>query len=383
MGGLMFDVRYAIRRLTRDWPFTIPAMVVLALGIGANTATFSIVNRALFQPLEFSDTDRLVNIYQNQGRAAEPVGSSYPAYRDMARYTDVFSGVTAFTWPLPVRYQDDHQIGSGHIEYATPNYAAVHGLSPALGRWFTPEENRAGADAVAVLNYHTWTERFGGDPSVLGRTVRITGVPVTVVGIGPEGYSSSLHSGLVTDFWLPVSAVGTLGGSYGLIEERRGNEFIVRARLRDGVSLGQAQAAMTALGANLAREYPQEDPGQGISVLRADEVLLHPQLDVMVDAGASFLMIVAAMLLAIVCTNLATWLLVRGLARGKEMSVRLALGASRSRVVRHLVIESTLLAGLAGAVGYLLAEWTIGCRRTPQFPGLETPSFTHAVDMAA
>ena len=368
MGGLMFDVRYAMRRLTRDWPFTIPAALVLALGIGANTVTFSIVNRALFRPLQFSDTDRLVNIYQNQGRAAEPVGSSYPAYRDMARYTDVFSGVTAFTWPLPVRYQDDHRIGPGFIEYATPNYTVVHGLSPALGRWFTPEEDRTGVGVVAVLNYRTWIEGFGGDPSVLGRTVRIAGVPVTVVGIGPEGYSSSLHSGLVTDFWLPVSAASTVNESYGSFEERSGNEFMVRARLRDGVSLTQARAAMTALGANLAREYPQEDPGRGISVLRADEVLLHPQLDVMVDAGASFLLIVVAMLLAIVCTNLATWLLVRGLARGKEVSVRLALGASRAQVVRHLVVESTLLAGLGGTVGYLLAEWTMGFVATLGLP---------------
>jgi len=363
----MSDVRYAIRRLRRDWPFTIPAALVLALGIGANTVAFSIVNRALFRPLQFSHADRLVNIYQNQGRAAEPVGSSYPAYLDMARYTDVFSGVTAFTWPLPVRYQDDHRIGPGIIEYVAPSYAVVHGLTPALGRWFTPEEDRAGVGVVAVLNHATWIEGFGGDPSVLGSIVRIAGVPVTVVGIGPEGYSSSLHTGLVTDFWLPVSAAGTVSG-FGSFEQRSGNEFMVRARLREGVSLTQAQAAMTALGANLAREYPQDDPGRGISVLRADEVLLHPQLDRMVDAGVGFLTIVVAMLLAIVCTNLATWLLVRGLARGKEVSVRLALGASRARVVRNLVFESTLLAGLGGAFGYLLTEWAIGLVATLDLP---------------
>jgi putative ABC transport system permease protein len=364
----MFDVRYAIRRLRRDWPFTIPAALVLAIGIGANTAMFSVVNRALFRPLPFSDTDRLVNIYQNQGRSAEPVGSSYPAYRDMAGYTDVFSDVTAFTWPLRVRYEDDSRIGPGFVEYATPNYTVVHGLSGAVGRWFTPEEDRRGVDVVAVLNYRTWTERFGGDPSMLGRTVRIDGVPVTVIGIGPQGHNSSLHSGLVTDFWLPVSAAGRLNGSYGSLEARRSNEFMVRALLRDGVSLSQAQAAMTALGANLAREYPDDDAGQGISVLRADDVLVHPQLDAMLNAGASFLMIVVAMLLAIVCTNLATWLMVRGLARGKEVSVRMALGASRGQVVRHLVVESTLLAALGGCVGYLLAEWTMRFVATMDLP---------------
>ena len=364
----MSDIRYAIRRLGRDWPFTIPALLVLALGIGANTAVFTVVDRALFRPLQVTEVDGLVNLYQNQGRAAEPVGSSYPAYRDMAGVTDVFSGVAAFTWPLPVRFEDDERIGPGLIEYATPDYQAVHGLSLTSGRWFSPEENRVGAPGVAVLNHRTWREGFGSDPSILGRTVRIAGVPVTIVGVGPEGYSSSLHSGLVTDFWMPVAAAGAVSGFDGLLENRGANEFMVRGRLREGVTLSQAREAMTALGESLTREYPREDPGRGISVLRADEVLIHPQLDRMVDAGAGFLTIVVAMLLAIVCTNLATWLLVRGLARGKEVSVRLALGASRARVVRHLVVESTLLAGLGGALGYLFAVWTMAFVATLDLP---------------
>jgi putative ABC transport system permease protein len=368
LGALLFDVRYASRRLTRDWRFTIPAVLVLALGIGANTAMFSVVNRALFQRLPFRDADRLVNLYQNQGRAAEPVGSSFPAYRDMARYTDIFSAIAAFTWPMPARYQDDGGIVSGLIEYATSNYPVVHGLSPALGRWFAPDEDRTGTDAVAVLNYHTWVSRFDRDPSVVGTSVRIDGVPVTVIGIGPEGYNSSLHPGLVTDFWLPVSAAMTVGASHGLTGNRKSNDFMVRARLRDGVSLSQAQSAMTALGAILAREYPEDDPGRGISVLPTNDVLIHPQLDVMVDAGASFLMIVVAMLLAIVCSNLATWLLVRGIARGREVSVRLALGASRSRVVRHLIVESTLLAGVGGGIGCVLAEWAMRIVATFDLP---------------
>ncbi len=368
MGTLTFDVRYAMRRLTRDWRFTIPAVLVLAVGIGANTAMFSVVNRALFKPLRFRDIDRLVNVYQNQGRAAEPIGSSYPAYRDMAGLTDVFSGVAAFSMPLGTRYLIGDRIVTGLVEYATPNYPAVHGLTPALGRWFTPEEDRPDASVVGVLNHHTWVSRFDGDPAVVGTSIRIGGVPVTIVGIGPEGYSSSLHSSLVTDFWLPVSATASVGGFQGMLENRKGNEFLVRARLRDGVSLPQAQAALTALGASLAEKYPGDDPGRGISVIPTDEVLIHPQLDKMLDAGASFLMIVVAMLLTIACTNLATWLLVRGMARGREVSVRLALGASRAQVVRHLVVESTLLAALGGAVGYVLADWVMGIVATLDLP---------------
>ncbi len=356
----MLDVRHAVRRLVRDWPFTVPALLVLALGIGANAVTFSVVDRTLFRPLAYEHPEELVNLYQNQGRAAEPVGSSYPAYRDMAGYTDIFSGVTAFTWPLPVRYQGEGGLAEGLVEFAAPGYGEVHGLSPALGRWFGAEEARPGAEPVVVLNHHTWTSRFDGDPSVLGATIRIAGAPATVVGVAPEGYSSSLHSGLVTDFWVPVSAAGRILGDEGLLERRQGNEFMVRARLREGVTPTQAQAAMTALGTHLADEYPEADPGRGISVIPAQDVLVHPQLDRMVNAGASLLLVVVAMLLAIVCTNLATWLLVRGLERGKEVSVRLALGASRSRVVGLLVVESTVLAALGGAAGALLAHWTLG-----------------------
>ncbi len=342
---LMLDTRYAARRLTRDWRFTLPAVLILALGIGANTAMFSVVNRALFQPLPFADADRLVNIYQNVGESSQPWASSYPAYQDMAGYTDLFSGVAASMMPTQVRYLAGPLVRTGSAEYATSNYLEVQGVDLPMGRWFTAEEDRPGAAAVAVLGHQAWTSKFGAAPSVLGQTMRINGVPVTIIGVGPEAYNSNFHSGWVTDFWLPISSVTTVGGRADVLQRRDEDAFLVRARLRGGVSLPQAQAAMTALGAHLAKEYPDDDPGRGISVLRSDEVLVHPQFDTILGAGASILMIVVALILAIACTNLATWLLVRGLSRAKEMSVRLALGATRAQLARHLLVESTVLAG--------------------------------------
>ena len=178
------DTRYAARRLGRDWRFTLPAVLVLALGIGANTAMFSAVNTALFRPLPFEDADRLVNIYQNSGETSQALGNSYPAYQDMAGYTDVFAGVAAFSVPMSARYQADAGIGQGLAEYATSNYLVVQGLDLAMGRWFSAEEDSPGAGAVAVLGHQTWTNKFGATPDVLGQTIRINGVPVTIIGVG-------------------------------------------------------------------------------------------------------------------------------------------------------------------------------------------------------
>jgi predicted permease len=182
---------------------------------------------------------------------------------------------------------------------------------------------------------------------------------VTVVGVGPAGYTGTLELGLVTDFWLPIHAP-VLADASGLLERRpRESAFLVKARLRDGVGVGQAQAAMRILGARLAAEYPDEDPKQGITVVAASDVRIHPQLDGVVAGVAVVLLGVVGLVLAIACSNLATLLLVRGAARAKEVSVRLALGATRTQLVRHLLIESLLLAAAGGIAGCLLAWWTL------------------------
>ncbi len=329
------DTRHSLRRLMRDWRFTTAAVLILGLGIGANTAIFSVINAVLFRHASLPAPDRLVDIYQ---RAADPGGqdfNSYPAYLDVADYTDVFASTMAASVPHGGTYQHKGTLRSAVIENTTATYLSVLGLRPSLGRWFTAAEDARGTPVVAVLGHHLWTARFEADPGVIGRTIRIDGVPVTIVGVGPAGHNGTINVGIVTDFWLPIASLDAFGMADAL--ERRPNEsiFFVKARLRSGVTVAQAQAAMDILGHRLAADYPNEDPGRGIRVMASEDVWIHPQFDRAVAATASIVLVVVGLVLAIACSNLATLLLVRAASRAKDISIRLAIGASRRQLVRH------------------------------------------------
>jgi putative ABC transport system permease protein len=357
---LLRDTRHAVRRLVRDWRFTAAAIVILGLGIGANTAIFSLINATLFRGQPFADPGRLVDIYQNASNAGGIDGDSYPAYLDMAAYTDVFAGTTAASVPLPVNYLDEGALRPAVAEHTTATYLSVLGLRPSLGRWFAAAEDTPGAAVVAVVGHEAWTRKFRADPSVIGRSIRIEGVPVTIVGVGPKGHRGTINIGIVTDFWLPISSLPALGAPPRVLERRPEEAaFFVKARLRDGVTVAQAQAAMRILGTRLAAEYPKEDPGKGVAVFASNDVRIHPQMDAPLAAVASLLLVVVGLVLAIACSNLATLLLVRGTARAKEVSVRLALGATRGQIVRHLLTESLLLSVAGCIAGCILAWWAI------------------------
>jgi predicted permease len=318
------------------------------------------VNTALFREQALSDPDRLVEIYQNAINAGGVDANSYPAYLDMAAYTDVFASTTAVTIPFGVNYLDEGALRPAAAEHTTATYLSVLGLRPSLGRWFDAAEDTPGATVVAVVGHQTWTRKFRADPSVIGRTIRIEGVPVTIVGVGPAGHRGTINIGIVTDFWLPISSVLALGAPPHTLERHPEEAvFFVKARLREGVTVAQAQAAMRILGSRLASEYPKEDPGKGITVFASRDVRIHPQMDAVLAAAASVLLAVVGLVLAIACSNLATLLLVRGSARAKEVSVRLALGATRGQLVRHLLTESLLLSAAGGLAGCILAWWGI------------------------
>jgi predicted permease len=365
---LASDCRHALRRLGRDWRFTAAAVLILGLGTGANTAVFSLVNAVLFRHAPLHAPDRLVDLYQRAANPGAQDFSSYPAYLDMAARTDVFAGATTASIPRGVSYQHAGELRRAVVEHTTATYLSVLGLHVSLGRWFEAAEDADGAPVVAVVGHQTWTTRFGADPTLVGRAIRIDGVPVTVVGVGPKGHNGTLDVGLVTDFWLPVASLHALGMGSAL--ERRPNEsvFSVRARLRDGVTLAQAQAAMDLLGRRLAADYPREDPGRGIRVVASQDVWVHPQLDHAVTATASIVLALAGLVLAIACSNLATLLLVRGTARAKDVGVRLAMGATRRQLVRQLLTESLLLSGIGVAAGCALAWYGIRWLRTVELP---------------
>src|SRR5262249_39031081 len=201
------DTREGIRRLVRDWRFTAAAVLILGLGIGVNTALFSLINAALFREQPLANPDRLVDIYQHGANPRGVDGNSYPAYLDIAAYTDVFASTTAALVPLGVSYLEGGALRPAGAEATTATELSVLGLRPSLGRWFTEAEDARGAAVVAVVSHKAWLRKFRGDPSIVGRTVSIEGVPVTIVGIGPAGHNGTVNIGIVTDLWLPISSL--------------------------------------------------------------------------------------------------------------------------------------------------------------------------------
>ena len=354
---LMKDVRHAQRGLRRRPGFTIGAVLVLALGIGANAAVFSVVNSMLLNPLPYADPERVVSLYQDSDDGA-PMSNSFPATRDMAIYTEVFSGVAAMS-ATTMTWEATDGPRSAFIEFVTSSYFPVLGIAPSAGRWFDAAYDLVGAGNYAVVSHHTWRTQFGADPEVIGRTVRMGGQPVTVIGVGPEGFNGS-YVAPVTDFWLSISSAG-VGGPFRVanLERRQDHWYDARARLAPGVTLAQAQGAMDALAARLADEFPALNRGRGITVVGGGQVRVHPAIDGALVSAAGLLLVIVGLVLVLACANLANLLIVRGIFRGPEMALRRALGASRGRVARLFLTESILLALLGGGLGMLLGWWAL------------------------
>jgi predicted permease len=378
--ALVRDTRHGLRRLVRDWRFTTAAVLILGIGIGANTAIFSLVNAALFRDQRLPDPERLVDIYENdaQGR---PLMTSYAAYQAIAAQRDVFTSVMASFAPEPVSYRLAGAVRSGIAEHTTAAYLDVLGLRPALGRWFDDGEDRLGAPLIVVLGHQFWTRQFDADPSAIGRTISISGLPATIVGVAPAGHRGTINIGLVTDFWLPLAAIQSVQ-DIPLVtgDPIRANQpaFFVKARLKDGRTVAHAQAAIDIIARQRDAERPANERGpagrgaagrgSGIAVFASTDVRIHPQADTLLAALASVLLVVVGLVLAIASSNLATLLLVRGATRAKEVSVRLAMGATRRQIARHLLTESVLLSLGGGATGCVLAWWGVQWLRGVELP---------------
>lgn len=357
MRGLIQDLRYAVRRLARTPIFTGGALLVIALAIGANTAAFTVVNHLLLTPTPFGNPEEVVNIYQDSDDG-DPNSTSFPAYRDMAAMDGVFRSVAA-TSPDNAILETEEGGWPAAIEYTTASFLRTIGMSPARGRWFDPLMDRPGAGNFAVVSHHTWQERFGADPGIVGRVVRMNGEPVTVIGVGPPDFNG-IGGFMVTDFWLSISSVG-LGGDYRVanLDRREDHWYDVKARLAPGVSVAQAQEAMTALATRLAQEFPELNRGRDITVFPTRDVRLHPQGDQELLAPAILLMGIVFLVLVLASSNLGGLLLVRGVGRTQEVAVRRALGAPSGRVTRLFLGEALLLSAVGGTLGVLLANWLL------------------------
>lgn len=374
MGTLFHDIRYAARHLARAPLFTLSAVVLLAVGIGANTAVFTVVDAVLLRPPPYDEPERVVGVYQHSDDG-EPSSNAFPAYRDMTE-VDVFEAVAASSLADVVLETEDQPLPVT-IEFTTASYLDVLGLAPFRGRWFSPEHDQVGSAPVAVVSHITWETRFGSDPSVVGRTVRMNGQPVTVIGVGPQGLSGS-YGALVTDFWLSISAT-PVGGSFRVanLDRREDHWYDVKARLAAGVSVAHAQSAMDALATRMGELYPELDRGRGITVFPASAVRLHPTADAAVFSAARLLMGIVGLVLVLACANLANLLLVRGIARSGEVAVRRAFGASAQRVGRLFIAESLLLALGGGVAGVALAMWLVSMLPNVPVP----PPLTSTLDV--
>ncbi len=356
MDLIRHDLRYALRRLLRSPGFSAVAILSLALGVGANSAIFSIVNAILLRDLHVQRPDRLVEIYTNDDSGFLYATSSIPDYQSLKEATgSVFKDVLAYELFIAQNNRGESSplvIG----EVVTGNYFELLGLQPARGRGFLPEEDRTpGTHPVVILGFGYWQRVFGGANDVLGKTVLLNRRPYTVVGVAPPEFKG-MFPGMEPQVFVPLAMINVLmPGDLDRITRRSSRSLFMKGRLADGVDVQQAAAAVTAVSQRLEQAFPESNAKRRMRLLPTESVSVHPFVDKALVPVAALLLGVVALVLLIACANLASFLLARAADRRKEIAVRLALGAGRWRLIRQLLVESTVLALGGGVLGIAMA----------------------------
>jgi predicted permease len=342
LAGIGQDLRYGLRTLRKNPSFTLVAVLALALGIGANTAIFSVVNGVLLRPLAYPDPDRLVMIYETTPEFSQ-ASVAYPDFLDWRHESRSFTDMGA------VRSDDFNFTGSGEPEHLSGEYVSaslfpVLGVTPFIGRSFLPEEDRQGAACAVMLSYGCWKVRMGADPNILGKVLTLNAMSCAVVGVLPR----DLRFREGAQIYVPIE-------QYNSVELRTREShpgISVVGRLKPGVTLEVAQAEIASISNGLARQYPKTNAGAGARVVRMKDDMvgyIRPTLLLLVGA-VGFVLIIA-------CANVANLLLARSTARKREFAIRAALGAERGRIVRQLLTESVLLSLGGAIIGALLTRW--------------------------
>ena len=365
MSTMIQDLRYGLRMLLKNPGFAAVAVITLALGIGANTTIFTVINAVLLHPLPVKDVARLVELDTTDKKTtvtfanATRLGVSFPNYRDYARERDPFSGLAAFQLTvLTLSGRDEPKQFQGML--VTAYYFDVLGVPAAVGRTFQPDEDKKpGGNAVAVLSYSLWSREFGADPTLIGKSLSLNGRSYEVIGVTPKGFQGTLLFASADQIWIPASMhsqvlAGFLEDNF---EDRRFLDFFSVGRLKPGVTPRQANAAVATIASRLESQYPKENAGRSAVVSPLADAALGINLHDQISLAGGVMMGAVGLVLLIACVNLANLLLAQAARREKEMCLRAALGAGSWRLLRQSLTESVLLAILGGAAGLIIAYW--------------------------
>ena len=353
MEKLLKEFLYGIRLILKSPGLSLAAVLSLALGIGVNGTIFSVVNSILLSPLPVADSDRLVEVYYgDESLSTGPF--SYPDFVDLKERNEVFSSVIGHN-PLLVFYDAGDQAEVLLGEIVSADYFSVLGVPITRGRGFLPEEGQVrGAHPVVIVSHRFWSQRFSSDMGLIGRSLKLNGTQYTVVGVAPEEFHGVIP-GLSAEVWIPMMMHDQARASdVGALEDRDERWFFVKGRLASGVEIEQAEAQMEVISQGLQQQYPDTNQDKKITLAATDDVALNPSFDGPLFGVAALLMVMVGSVLLIAMANIANLLLVRASGRRKEIAIRLAVGAGRPQIIRQFLIESIILALLAGVVSFFL-----------------------------
>jgi len=353
------DLKYGIRMLAKAPGISAVAVLALALGIGANAAIFSGVSAFLFRPLPVPQPDQLVRPFETTDDRGNTDSFSYADFVDYREQSTSFEGLVAEDMAqAAISTQNQNDVIWGQV--VSGNYFEVLRLRPAQGRSFAPDEDQtSGAKPVVVVSHSLWQRRLGSDPNIIGKTIDLNNRPYTVIGVAPEFFKGTKF-GLSMDFWMPIAMAEELRREPGLLKERGSHWMNVFGRLKPGVSRAQAGAELSTIAQRLNQTYPTDRAASTRAEVKTEIDGRWGDATAIMKSGSAIAMAIVGLILLIACANVANLLLARAAARRKEIGVRLALGASRARLIRQLLTESLLLSVLGGGFGLLLGYWVTG-----------------------